>query len=44
MYLANVISDGGDIHILTQDDIDSMKQLEAMEQTIKAAKEKRRRQ
>lgn len=43
MYLANVIAEGGDIHILTQDDIDSMKQLEAMEQTIKAAKEKRRR-
>jgi hypothetical protein len=41
MYLANVIADGGDIHILTQDDIDSMKQLEAMEEVIKAAKEKR---
>ena len=43
MYLANVIADGGDIHILTQDDIDSMKHLEAMEEKVKAAKEKRRR-
>jgi hypothetical protein len=42
MYLANVIADGGDIHILTQDDIDSMKHLEAMEEKVKAAKEKRK--
>jgi hypothetical protein len=42
MYLANVIADGGDINILTQDDIDSMKKLEAMEEEIKAAKEKRK--
>lgn len=43
MYLANVIADGGDINILTQEDIDSMKHLEAMEEKIKAAKEKRSR-
>ena len=39
MYLANVIADGGDIHILTQEDIDSMKRLEAMQEEIKAIKE-----
>lgn len=43
MYLANVIADGGDINILTQEDLDSMKRLEAMEEKIKAAKEKRSR-
>lgn len=42
MYLANVIADGGDINILTQDDLDSMKRLESMEEKIKAAKEKRK--
>jgi hypothetical protein len=43
MYLANVIADGGDINILTQEDLDSMKRLEAMEEKIKAAKESRKR-
>jgi len=42
MYLANVIADGGDINILTQEDLDSMKRLEAMEEKIKAAKENRK--
>lgn len=41
MYLANVIADGGEINILTQDDLDSMKRLESMGEKIKAAKEKR---
>lgn len=43
MYLANVIADGGDINILTQEDLDSMKRLESMDEKIKAAKEKRSR-
>ena len=43
MYLANVIADGGDINILTQDDLDSMKRLESMDEKVKAAKEKRNR-
>lgn len=42
MYLANVIADGGDINILTQEDLDSMKRLEAMEEKIKSAKENRK--
>lgn len=42
MYLANVIADGGDINILTQKDLDSMEQLKAMEEKVKAAKERRR--
>lgn len=42
MYLSNVIADGGDIHIVTQDDLDSMKHLESMEELIKQTKEKRK--
>lgn len=42
MYLANVIADGGDIHILTQNDVDSMKHLESMQEKIRLAKESRK--
>jgi hypothetical protein len=40
MYIANVVADGGDVCILTQADLDSMKQLESMQEKVRLARER----